>query len=81
MADLIRAVVEMKKRNSTWGCPQIADQINLAFGTSNNKDVVRRILALQVPAQAACLDPPPRNAAGNCKFLNQATYSKVLTHG
>src|SRR6516164_1986392 len=45
-ADLIRAVVAMKKRNPTWGCPQIADQINLAFGTSINKDVVRRILAL-----------------------------------
>jgi hypothetical protein len=44
--DLIRAVVEMKKRNPTWGCPQIADQINLAFRTSINKDVVRRILAL-----------------------------------
>jgi hypothetical protein len=28
--DLIRAVLEMKKRNPTWGCPQIADQINLA---------------------------------------------------
>src|SRR6516165_9108433 len=45
-ADLIGAVVEMKKRNPTWGCPQIADQINFAFGTSINKDVVRRILAL-----------------------------------
>jgi transposase InsO family protein len=45
-ADMIRAVVEMKKRNPTWGCPQIADQINLAFRTSINKDVVRRILAL-----------------------------------
>ena len=44
-ADLIRAVVDMKKRNPTWGCPHIADQINLAFGTSMNKDVVRRILA------------------------------------
>jgi len=44
-ADLIRAVVEMKRRNPTWGCPHIADQINLAFGTSINKDVVRRILA------------------------------------
>src|SRR5262245_14351010 len=29
-ADLIRAVVEMRMRNPTWGCPQIADQINLA---------------------------------------------------
>jgi putative transposase len=44
-ADLIQAVVEMKRRNPTWGCPQIAEQINLAFGTSINKDVVRRILA------------------------------------
>src|SRR5215469_2756326 len=31
-ADLIRAVVEMKQRNPTWGCPHIAEQINLAFG-------------------------------------------------
>lgn len=44
-AELIHAVVEMKTRNPTWGCPKIADQINLAFGTSINKDVVRRILA------------------------------------
>src|SRR6516162_7502006 len=44
-ADLIRAVVEMKQRNPTWGCPHIAEQINLAFGTSINKDIVRRILA------------------------------------
>jgi putative transposase len=40
-ADLIRAVVAMKQRNPTWGCPRIAEQINLAFGTSINKDVVR----------------------------------------
>jgi putative transposase len=33
-ADLIRAVVEMKQRNPTWGCPRIAQQINLAFGTA-----------------------------------------------
>jgi putative transposase len=35
----------MKQRNPTWGCPRIAGQINLAFGTCINKDVVRRILA------------------------------------
>jgi hypothetical protein len=46
-ADLIRAVIEMKRRNPSWGSPQIAEQINLAFGTSINKDVVRRILATQ----------------------------------
>jgi putative transposase len=43
--DMIRAVIEMKQRNPTWGCPRIADQINLAFGTCIDKDVVRRILA------------------------------------
>jgi transposase InsO family protein len=45
-ADLIRAVIEMKQRNPTWGCPRIAEQINLAFGTSVDKDVIRRILVL-----------------------------------
>jgi putative transposase len=38
-ADLIRAVVEMKHRNPTWGCPQIANQIKLAFGTSIPKEL------------------------------------------
>ena len=46
-ADVIRAVIEMKRRNPSWGSPQIAEQINLAFGTCINKDVVRRILATQ----------------------------------
>ena len=39
--DLIRAVVDMKQRNSTWGCPRIAEQMALAFDVSINKDVVR----------------------------------------
>src|SRR5262249_12406944 len=42
--DLIRAVVEMKRRNRRWGCPRIADQIALAFGICINKYVVRRLL-------------------------------------
>jgi hypothetical protein len=42
---MIRAVVDVKKRNPTWGCPKFAEQINLAFGTCINKDLVRRILA------------------------------------
>lgn len=43
-AELVRAVVEMKQRNPTWGCPRIAQQIALAFHIQINKDVVRRIL-------------------------------------
>lgn len=42
--ELIEAVVEIKRRNPTWGCPRIAQQITLAFGVGIDKDVVRRIL-------------------------------------
>jgi putative transposase len=45
--DVVAAVVDMKRRNPTWGCPRIAQQITLAFGIPINKDVVRRILAAQ----------------------------------
>ena len=44
-AELIRAVVEMKRRNPNWGCPRIAQQMALAFHIQIDKDVVRRILA------------------------------------
>jgi len=45
--EVIAAVVGMKQRNPTWGCPRIAQQIVLAFGIPMNKDVVRRILAVR----------------------------------
>jgi putative transposase len=45
--DVVAAVVEMKRRNPSWGCPRIAQQIALAFGVPINKDVVRRILAVR----------------------------------
>jgi transposase InsO family protein len=45
--EVIAAVVDMKRRNPTWGCPRIAQQITLAFGIPLNKDVVRRILAVR----------------------------------
>ena len=35
----------MKRRNPRYGCPRIAQQINLAFDLELGKDVVRRILA------------------------------------
>jgi hypothetical protein len=44
--ELIDAVVAMKRRNPTWGCPRIAKQITLAFGIDMNKDVMLRILAM-----------------------------------
>jgi hypothetical protein len=44
--DLIDAVVAMKRRNPSWGCPRIAQQISLAFGVEIDKDIVRRLLSL-----------------------------------
>jgi transposase InsO family protein len=44
-AEVINAIVEMKRRNPRYGCPRIAQQINLAFGLELDKDVVRRVLA------------------------------------
>jgi len=43
--DVIAAIVDMKQRNPTCGCPRIAQQITLAFGIPINKNVVRRMLA------------------------------------
>jgi putative transposase len=54
--DVVAAVVEMKRRNPTWGCPRIAQQITLAFDVPINKDVVRRILAAR--------DRPEPDSAG-----------------
>jgi len=42
--ELIGAVIELKRRNSRFGCRKIAEQISGAFGIEINKDVVRRIL-------------------------------------
>jgi transposase InsO family protein len=44
-SELITAIVEMKRRNPTFGYQRIADQFNLAFGLRIEKDVVRRLLA------------------------------------
>ena len=37
IGELIDAVVEMKRRNPTWGCKRIAQQITLAFGVDIDK--------------------------------------------
>ena len=44
--EVIDSIVEMKRRNPRYGCPRIAQQINLAFGLSLDKDTVRRVLAV-----------------------------------
>ncbi len=41
---IIDAIVEMKRRNSSYGQRRIAMQISIAFGVEIDKDVVRRVL-------------------------------------
>jgi hypothetical protein len=55
--DVVAAVVDMKRRNPTWGCPRIAQQIAWAFGIPINKDVVRRILAVRYQPEPVSVGP------------------------
>ena len=41
---IIDAIVEMKRRNPSYGQRRIAMQISIAFGVEIDKDVVRRVL-------------------------------------
>ena len=43
--EVINAIVEMKRRNPRFGCPRIAQQINLVFDLDLDKDTVRPVLA------------------------------------
>ena len=43
-SDLIKAIIQIKRRNPRFGCPRIALIITNSFGIEINKDVVRRIL-------------------------------------
>src|SRR5262249_45901305 len=65
--DLIRAVVDMKQRNPRWGCPRITKQIELAFGISINKDMVRRILAAHYHPSAGGSGPSWLTFIGHAK--------------
>lgn len=42
--ELISAIIEMKRRNPSWGCRRIAQQLSMGFGIEIDKDVVRRVL-------------------------------------
>jgi len=44
-AELIAAIIALKRRNPHFGCVRIAQQIARAFGVEIDKDVVRRVLA------------------------------------
>jgi transposase InsO family protein len=65
--DLIQAVVAMKRRNPSWGCPRIAQQISLCFGSEIDKDVVRRILSVHYR---------PESGSGGPSWLTFLGHSK-----
>ena len=65
--ELIHAVVEMKRRNRTWGCKRIAQQIGLAFGLDIDKDVVRRILGIHFRPKASSGGPSWLSFIGHAK--------------
>ena len=65
--EVIAAVVDMKQRNPTWGCPRIAQQITLAFGIPMNKDVVRRILAARYWPKQDSTEPSWLTVLGHAK--------------
>ncbi|HEX8878857.1 MAG TPA: hypothetical protein VF749_02455, partial [Candidatus Acidoferrum sp.] len=64
---LIDAVVEMKRRNRTWGCKRIAQQIALAFAVAIDKDVVRRILGIHFRPEGGCGGPSWLSFTGPAK--------------
>ena len=65
--DVIAAVVDMKQRNPSWGCPRIAHQITLAFGIPTDRDVVRRILAARYQPNPDSAGPSWLTVLGHTK--------------
>jgi len=65
--EVIRAIVEMKKRNPRYGCPRIAQQINLAFGLDVDKDTVRRVLAAHYKPDPSNRGPSWLTTLGHAK--------------
>lgn len=44
-AEVVAAIIELKRRNPRFGYRRIAEQISFAFGIEIDKDIVRRVLA------------------------------------
>jgi hypothetical protein len=65
--EVMAAVVAMKRRNPTWGCPRIAQETALAFGIPINKDVVGRILAARYQPKRDPAGPSWLTVLGHAK--------------
>ena len=65
--EVIDAIIEMKQRNPRFGCPRIAQQINLVFGLDLDKDIVRRVLAVHYKPDPAMHGPSWLTTLGHAK--------------
>jgi transposase InsO family protein len=65
--ELVDAVIAMKRRNPSWGCPRIAQQISLVFGIAIDKDVVRRILSVHYRPESGSSGPSWLTFLGHAK--------------
>jgi len=65
--DLVAAILEMKRRNPSFGCPRIARQLSKAFAIDVDKDVVRRVLARHYRPPAGGGGPSWLTALGHTK--------------
>src|ERR1700716_3051765 len=65
--DVIAAVVDMKQRNPTWGCPRIAQQITLAFRIPGDRGVVWRVLAARYQPNPDSAGPSWLTVLGHAK--------------
>ena len=78
--DLIDAVVAMKQRNPSGGCPRIAQQISLAFGVKIDKDAVRRVLSAHyMPGSDLAGGPSWLTFLGQAKDIHDKGLSRGNT--
>lgn len=66
-SELIQAIVEIKKRNPSWGCRRIAQQLSLVFGIEIDKDIVRRVLAKHFRPDPGAIGPSWLTVLGHTK--------------
>jgi putative transposase len=65
--ELIEAIVAIKKRNRSWGCRRIAQQLCLVFDLEINKDVVRRVLVKHYRPDPGAYGPSWLSILGHAK--------------
>jgi len=65
--ELIAAIVEIKRRNPSWGCRRIAQQLCLVFDLEIDKDMVRRVLAKHCRPDPGAFGPSWLTVLGHAK--------------